>query len=115
MTPARVQLSRRRGFRLPDNTVSVARPHAWGNSFRIGQDTLGRLVVRNGAEKAVGYALNMPEARRIAVDLHARSITPERAHRARVELAGKNLACWCPLDQSCHADTLLKIANGEPT
>ena len=26
-------------------------------------------------------------------------------------LAGKNLACWCPLDQPCHADVLLKIAN----
>ncbi len=28
------------------------------------------------------------------------------------ELAGKNLACWCPLDQPCHADVLLKLANG---
>ena len=29
----------------------------------------------------------------------------------RHELHGKNLACWCPLDQSCHADVLLAIAN----
>jgi len=28
------------------------------------------------------------------------------------ELAGKDLACWCPLDQPCHADVLLEIANG---
>ncbi|MCR1785331.1 DUF4326 domain-containing protein [Nocardioides carbamazepini] len=27
------------------------------------------------------------------------------------ELAGKDLACWCPLDQPCHADVLLEIAN----
>lgn len=27
------------------------------------------------------------------------------------QLKGKNLACWCPLDQSCHADILLEIAN----
>ncbi|WP_269076435.1 DUF4326 domain-containing protein [Sphingobium cupriresistens] len=26
-------------------------------------------------------------------------------------LRGKNLACWCPLDQPCHADVLLEIAN----
>lgn len=26
-------------------------------------------------------------------------------------LAGKNLACWCPLDQPCHADVLLELAN----
>ena len=31
----------------------------------------------------------------------------------REELAGKDLACWCPLDQPCHADVLLEIANPE--
>ena len=29
----------------------------------------------------------------------------------RSELRGKNLACWCPLDQPCHADVLLELAN----
>lgn len=29
------------------------------------------------------------------------------------ELRGKNLACWCQLDQPCHADVLLEIANGQ--
>lgn len=29
------------------------------------------------------------------------------------ELRGKNLACWCPLNQPCHADVLLKLANRE--
>lgn len=28
------------------------------------------------------------------------------------ELAGRDLACWCPLDQPCHADVLLELANG---
>lgn len=32
----------------------------------------------------------------------------------RAELAGRDLACWCPLDEPCHADVLLAIANGEP-
>jgi hypothetical protein len=27
------------------------------------------------------------------------------------ELAGRDLACWCPLDQPCHADVLLELAN----
>jgi hypothetical protein len=26
-------------------------------------------------------------------------------------LAGRDLACWCPLDRPCHADVLLEIAN----
>jgi Domain of unknown function (DUF4326) len=29
----------------------------------------------------------------------------------RTALGGKNLACWCNLDQPCHADVLLKVAN----
>jgi hypothetical protein len=31
-----------------------------------------------------------------------------RAHRI---LRGHDLACWCPLDQLCHADVLLELAN----
>ncbi|MBO0882015.1 MAG: DUF4326 domain-containing protein, partial [Mycobacterium sp.] len=29
----------------------------------------------------------------------------------RAELRGHDLACWCPLEQPCHADVLLAIAN----
>lgn len=29
----------------------------------------------------------------------------------RTELAGHDLCCWCPLDQPCHADVLLELAN----
>jgi len=41
----------------------------------------------------------------------------EYRHKSRVDeiraaLAGKDLACWCPLDQPCHADVLLELANG---
>lgn len=32
----------------------------------------------------------------------------------RRELAGHDLACWCPLDAPCHADVLLRIAEGQP-
>jgi len=36
--------------------------------------------------------------------------------RVRRELAGRSLACWCPLDGlPCHRDTLLLVvAGGEP-
>ncbi|NKS56183.1 DUF4326 domain-containing protein [Rhodococcus hoagii] len=29
----------------------------------------------------------------------------------RRELAGRDLACWCPLSSPCHADILLELAN----
>ncbi len=36
------------------------------------------------------------------------AVTPEDARR---ELASKDLACWCPPGQACHADVLLAAAN----
>jgi hypothetical protein len=38
-----------------------------------------------------------------------------RVDEIRAELAGKNLSCWCRLDQACHADVLLELANGTPS
>jgi hypothetical protein len=35
-----------------------------------------------------------------------------REDEIRADLAGRDLACWCPLDQPCHADILLRMANG---
>lgn len=29
----------------------------------------------------------------------------------REHLAGADLACWCRLDETCHADVLLEVAN----
>ena len=29
------------------------------------------------------------------------------------QFKGKNLACWCPVKEDCHADVLLAIANEE--
>jgi hypothetical protein len=36
---------------------------------------------------------------------------PEMAADARRLLAGRELVCWCPEDQPCHADVLLELAN----
>ena len=30
---------------------------------------------------------------------------------ALLVVRGKDLVCWCPLDQPCHADVLLEVAN----
>jgi hypothetical protein len=37
---------------------------------------------------------------------------PELIAAAQAELPGRNLYCYCALDQECHADLLLAIANG---
>lgn len=95
--PQRIQLSRKKGWRLPPNTVIVSRPSVFGNPFHV----------------------THPLARQRAVDLYrvwlGERICPNSSltmwDRARQELRGKNLACWCRLDQPCHADVLLEIAN----
>lgn len=91
--PRRVQLSRKAGWRKPENTVVVARPTRFGNPFRVVDGNRDR-AVRLFEKTVVGFG----------------DFTFERI---RAELAGKNLACWCPLDAPCHADVLLEIANGD--
>src|SRR4051812_12312849 len=95
--PERIRLSRRAGWRKPAGTVVVARPGRWGNPFTI-----------------ESYRPEFPEAddaelRRMAVEDFERMMRGERdvpagarAYPSRDdvvrELAGKHLACWCPLD-----------------
>ena len=50
------------------------------------------------------------------VRMHEESVnTPEMHAEIRRELCGKHLACWCGLNELCHADTLLRIANSDST
>lgn len=88
VAPYRVQLRRTKGWRMPPNTVKVARPSPFGN-----------------------YA--GPTKQDFDDDLASMSNADRAFFMDRVkELRGKNLACFCPLDRPCHADTLLELANG---
>lgn len=93
--PIRVQRKRTKGWRMPPNTVSVTRPGRWGNYSGDGSHA-------GYAKAAYRHDIDRGRAGR------NRDLT---ADAARAELRGKNLACFCPLDQPCHADVLLKVAN----
>lgn len=118
--PERVQLSRRRGWRKPENTVSVARPTKWGNPLHIVPDGDAWFVEIASIRIAYSRPVKLDSVRR-AVDIFESCLSSENGvwtlyptrEQIRAELAGKNLACWCPLDQPCHADVLLAIANPE--
>lgn len=95
--PVRIQRKRTKGFRLQDASpnglpvVYVGRPTKWGNPFSIAE--YGRdLAIFNYRQRLKNMVL-------IGTDFS--------------ELRGKNLACFCPLDQPCHADVLLEIANAK--
>lgn len=104
--PIRVQLSRRAGWRLPAGAVSVARPGRFGNPFPIGKaGPMGRIAP--DALGAVGFFAAM------MLDPELRPASYPSDDEIRRELRGKNLACWCPLNQPCHADVLIELANQE--
>lgn len=123
-SPVRVQRRRTKGYRLPPNTVYVGRGTKWGNPFRAYSEPKYQMVVddRTSTVKDMVLERPTPENWRAmttkAVELFALHIGPLGLYEIdyseiRAELAGKNLACWCPLDQPCHADVLLEIANRE--
>ncbi len=90
--PKRIQRKRQRGWRMPENAVYVGRPTKWGNPFKVGPDGTSAdctRAYRKWSEKAWDGWRHMVEQ----------------------DLRGKDLVCWCRLDQECHADVLLEIAN----
>ncbi len=72
----------------------VSRPTRWGNPHPL---DLGRAEA----------------VRRYREDLLAGRLDVRVADVQR-ELRGRDLACYCPLDEPCHADVLLEIANARP-
>ena len=106
--PVRVQLSRAKGWRMPPNTVNVARPGKWGNPFPIGR--AGPMMrIAPDAVGAVGFFRDMMR------DVMMRNACfPGPYPDDLTPLRGKSLACWCKPGEPCHADVLLELANAPP-
>ena len=107
MIPQRIQLSRKKGWRMPENTVKVDRTTRWGNPFIVGG--------HGTRDECVELFQTMMDgliciSRRIEL-ADAQIAYLKMAKRNIATLRGKNLACWCPLNEPCHADVLLKMAN----
>lgn len=117
MLPNEVQLSRKKGWRLPPNTMSVARPGVWGNPFFVSRWRDAKTCVAlfenamNGTWQP-STSEHLPPAWRGYEEHQAwlRRIGMHPMERVR-ELAGKNLACWCALGEPCHRGVLLRFAN----
>ncbi len=92
--PKRIQRKRTKGYRLPEGAVYVGRPTIYGNPYPANGDN---------AEAVRKFDLWLDR-------------NPELKWRARRELRGKDLACWCSLllpDGHCHADIWLRVAAEE--
>ena len=118
--PVRIQRRRTKGWKMPEGAVCVTRPGRFGNPFTI-KDM-----------RECGYKGSDEDLRRCCVGSfrgwatgsHETWTGPlaEAAHKKLMDglpsLRGKDLACWCPLNDKdgklvpCHADVLLELANG---
>jgi len=124
--PVRLQLSRRKGFSLQAlsratnglEAVNVARPSRWANGFRIGDLWEPKRGVRVEIKTRL-HARTLFMEHVVAFELRRAMMLGDGAGiRGSQEwlrdvgntLVGKNLACWCPLNEPCHADVWLCLA-----
>lgn len=111
--PARVQLRRRKGWRLPEGVINCARPGRWGNPYSLGlyRDGFPDSTEAERRARAVSDFRGLVEGR--WADLYPSPPPYPPVDEIVAELRGRDLACWCPLDQTCHCDVLLERANME--
>lgn len=98
--PQRIQLRRTKGWRKPEGAVIVDRRTHWGNPYVV-----GRIDPYTYEEMTLEESLR--RFRMSATQWWGGQWLADM----RAALRGKDLACWCPLDQPCHADVLLELAN----
>jgi hypothetical protein len=99
---------------MPEGAMYVGRPTKWGSPYHINKASNGTYQVwgrrgnrlekgipskKEAAGKSVGYFI---EYMKFMAYENPDLFEP---------LRGKTLACWCGLDQPCHADVLLTLAN----
>jgi hypothetical protein len=99
--PKRVQLRRTKGWRKPEGCIVVARPSKWGNPHTVSK-LPGEKYLQHQARVQLAVDRYRNDLMKHQDDLLAGILAPLRGH---------DLACWCPLDQPCHADVLLELAN----
>lgn len=88
---------------MPANTVYVGRGSKWGNPHKVG---ISLALNGDGSYRCMTPADAVARYRDeyLPFWIGEKKLDPAK-------LRGKNLACWCPLDQPCHADVLLELAN----
>jgi hypothetical protein len=76
---------------MPPGAIYVGRPTVWGNPWQVSN---------------IMTAKDAVEAFRLWIGWN-----PVYLEMVEARLAGHDLVCWCRLNQPCHADVLLEIAN----
>ncbi len=102
MKAKRIQRKRTKGWRIPEGAIYVGRPGRWGNPFGRGHQRSRRQAVNDYSDWLAGNLFQHFEQER-------RQWILDNIE----DLRGKDPACWCPLDEPCHVDVLIELANQE--
>lgn len=132
--PVRLQLSRAKGFNLQALSIStnelaaikVDRGSPFGNHYRVDRARYASddpwIVGERGT--IIAQFASKAQAIENAVHRFEADVTQTGPHNHRLiepvptpvdiikALRGRNLACWCEPSSPCHADVLLRVANG---
>ena len=119
----RIQRTRTKNWRMPENAVSVTRPGKWGNPMRVidgmihirtePESKLWEVLCKGDLElmlRIYRYMLFLP----VEIDAELKEHTAVyawRQHYKQVdfsELFDKDLACFCPLGNPCHGNILIE-------
>lgn len=120
MTPKRIQRKRVKGWRMPEGTLYVGCPTVFGNPFLHLREYVGiETILALYREMAQGCW--NPSLVESLADWQVEGIYQTHCYwlkrigrpfdEIHIRLRGKDLACWCALDDPCHADILLELAN----
>jgi hypothetical protein len=115
--PRRIQRSRAKGWKMPEEAKYVGHPTVFANPWRPAavRAWLHSVGIEDTFSDLERQANCVRQYRNWVCDgiPSTADLRPLRAGllSALPTLRGKNLACWCALDQPCHADVLLEIAN----
>jgi len=100
----RIQLSRKRGSKLPPGTVVVSRPSKWGNPFDW-RDMMGATpeLKKEYASSKYEHWLSKGEYGRA----DKRRWILDHLYLIR---DAEFIACWCGESDNCHGDVLIELA-----
>jgi len=101
--PKRIQRKRTKGWRMPENTVNVARPSRYGNPYVIGDN------YTNPFDDAGSFEIT----RENCLDLfrvYAKGKLAADPNWLK-PLRGKDVACFCKETEACHGDILIELSN----
>lgn len=91
--PIRLQFKKGQKTESPNGlpVVFCARPSVWGNPFRMKKESDREQVIADYKKFIEGHEV--------------------LKRKAKLELKGKNLSCYCEVGKACHCDILLQISS----